>query len=206
MTLSSSLLRAARTAHLYFGVFIAPALLFFAVSGALQTFDLHESARDGGSYKPAHWILVLAQLHKHQSAQLPPPRKPQAAAKADGEGAVKAGAERAAKSDVAKADAAKPDADPKLDTASRSEATAGPEAARPDAAAKPDRAAAKPAPAPAAAKPRRLPLQIFFLIVCLGLFSSVVTGLYMSFRYRRGPWVAVTLLLGVVVPLLLMLL
>jgi len=44
--------------------------LFFALSGSLQTFSLHETAK-GGSYRPPQWILVLAQVHKKQSAQIP---------------------------------------------------------------------------------------------------------------------------------------
>jgi hypothetical protein len=59
-----------RKTHLYIGVFTAPAILFFALTGSLQTFSLHESSRDG-SYKPSQWILVLAQIHKKQSMQVP---------------------------------------------------------------------------------------------------------------------------------------
>ena len=40
---SHALLRVLRKMHLYLGVFTAPALLFFAFTGALQTFSL---ARD----------------------------------------------------------------------------------------------------------------------------------------------------------------
>jgi hypothetical protein len=59
-----------RKVHLYLGVFTAPAILFFAVTGALQTFSLHEASRDG-EYRPANWIVVLAQIHKKQTPQLP---------------------------------------------------------------------------------------------------------------------------------------
>lgn len=75
-----------RKTHLYIGVFTAPAVLFFALTGSLQTFSLHESARDG-SYKPSQWILILAQLHKKQSMQVPlrkaSPQITQAAATSD---------------------------------------------------------------------------------------------------------------------------
>ena len=64
-----------RKTHLYIGVFTAPAILFFALTGSLQTFSLHESARDG-SYKPAQWILVLSQLHKKQTMQVPVRKAP----------------------------------------------------------------------------------------------------------------------------------
>jgi len=63
-------LRFIRQTHLYLGVFIAPAVLFFAFTGVLQTFSFHESARNG-SYRPANWIVVLAQIHKKQTSQLP---------------------------------------------------------------------------------------------------------------------------------------
>lgn len=64
-----------RKTHLYIGVFTAPAILFFALTGALQTFSLHETARDG-SYKPAQWILLLAQIHKKQTTQVPVRKAP----------------------------------------------------------------------------------------------------------------------------------
>lgn len=66
-----AVLKFVRLTHLYAGVFIAPALVFFAFTGALQTLSLHVSA-NGGTYKPANWIIVLAQLHKRQTTELPP--------------------------------------------------------------------------------------------------------------------------------------
>src|SRR5260370_42503171 len=77
---SVSLLRSVRLIHLYLGVFIAPALLFFAFTGALQTFSLHETTR-GSSYKPPAWAVTLGQLHKKQTTvvpvrRLPPPERP----------------------------------------------------------------------------------------------------------------------------------
>jgi hypothetical protein len=65
-----AVLKAVRLTHLYVGVFIAPAIVFFAFTGALQTLSLHVSAK-GGAYKPANWIIVLAQLHKKQITELP---------------------------------------------------------------------------------------------------------------------------------------
>lgn len=79
MTQSHALLRVLRKLHLYLGVFTAPALLFFAFTGALQTFSLHETT-PGSSYKPPAWIASLAQLHKKQSAAIPARRpRPNAA-------------------------------------------------------------------------------------------------------------------------------
>ena len=79
MTRSRSFLKFTRLTHLYFGVFIAPALIFFAFTGALQTFSLHETTR-GSNYKPPAWAATLAQIHKKQTTvvpvrKLPPPER-----------------------------------------------------------------------------------------------------------------------------------
>ncbi len=63
MSSSHKILKVARQIHLYTGIFISPAILFFALTGALQTFSLHETSR-GSDYKPPTWILTLAQLHR----------------------------------------------------------------------------------------------------------------------------------------------
>jgi hypothetical protein len=65
--------------HSYAAVLIAPSVLFFAFTGALQLFNLHE-AHDG--YQPAAFIEKLGRLHKdqifapdkhhHPAAQRPP--------------------------------------------------------------------------------------------------------------------------------------
>jgi hypothetical protein len=80
MSLSHRFLKVVRTIHLYLGVFSAPALLFFAITGGLQTFSLHEAARDGG-YAPPAWLASVAQLHKKQTLVVPVrrPRPAQAA-------------------------------------------------------------------------------------------------------------------------------
>ena len=54
-----------RNIHLYLGVFFAPLLMFFLISGAWQTFNLHEASKDG-SYKPPAIIKSLSQVHKNQ--------------------------------------------------------------------------------------------------------------------------------------------
>ena len=79
MSSSHTLLKYLRLIHLYTGVFIAPALLFFAFTGALQTFSLHETTR-GSSYKPPAWAVMLGQIHKKQTPivpvkKVPPPDK-----------------------------------------------------------------------------------------------------------------------------------
>lgn len=81
MSSSHTLLKYLRLIHLYTGVFIAPALLFFAFTGALQTFSLHETTR-GSSYKPPAWAVMLGQIHKKQTPivpvkkPLPPDKQP----------------------------------------------------------------------------------------------------------------------------------
>lgn len=65
-----------RKFHRYLGVFFTPAILFFAFSGALQTFGLHESEQRGAP-PPVAWIAAIASVHKDQ--HLPRVRKAPAA-------------------------------------------------------------------------------------------------------------------------------
>jgi len=58
-------IKSMRNIHLYLGVFFAPLLLFFLISGCWQTFGLHEARKDG-SYKPPAIIKSLSQVHKDQ--------------------------------------------------------------------------------------------------------------------------------------------
>jgi hypothetical protein len=80
MSSSHTFLKYMRLLHLYIGVFTAPALLFFAFTGALQTFSLHETTR-GSNYKPPAWAVTLGQIHKKQTPvvpvrRAPPPERP----------------------------------------------------------------------------------------------------------------------------------
>ena len=79
----SRILKNSRLLHLYLGVFTAPAIIFFSITGALQTFSLHETTR-GSDYKPPKIIAELSQLHKKQTlvvptkkTQAPTPAKPE---------------------------------------------------------------------------------------------------------------------------------
>ena len=54
-----------RNIHLYLGVFFAPLLMFFLISGSFQTFNLHEASKSG-DYKPPAIIKSLSQVHKDQ--------------------------------------------------------------------------------------------------------------------------------------------
>jgi len=49
--------------HMYIGILIAPSVLFFALTGALQIFSLHEAH---GSYEPPALLEKLSRLHKDQ--------------------------------------------------------------------------------------------------------------------------------------------
>ncbi len=80
-----AVLKWARLLHLWLGTFFAPAIIFFAFSGALQTFSWHETT-PGSSYKPPMWIQKMGQLHKKQTTVMrerKPERKP--AHEAEGE-------------------------------------------------------------------------------------------------------------------------
>ncbi|MEP7185182.1 MAG: PepSY domain-containing protein [Rhodanobacter sp.] len=168
MSLSHRFLKTARTIHLYLGVFTAPMLLFFAVTGGLQTFGLHESGR-GSNYKPPAWLATMAQLHKKQTIVVPARRL-------------------------------------RLASASGAPASTGqkrsPELAQPSASSAPAPSHHDETNGPAK---NLWPMKIFFAVVALGLLVSVLSGLYMAWRYSRRPRLFGTILgAGVIVPLLLL--
>ena len=75
-------MRRVRQYHFYLGMFFAPAILLFALSGALQTFRLQETKGYGGT--PPGWIVWMASVHKDQSLprethEAPRPAKPSTA-------------------------------------------------------------------------------------------------------------------------------
>ena len=70
-----AILKWARQLHLWLGTFFAPAIIFFAFTGALQTFSWHETT-PGSSYQPPLWIQKAGQLHKKQTLTMRP-RKPE---------------------------------------------------------------------------------------------------------------------------------
>ena len=59
-------LKQVRQLHLYLGTFFAPSILFFALTGALQLFGLHEG-HPGETYRPPAWVAKLGSLHKNQT-------------------------------------------------------------------------------------------------------------------------------------------
>jgi hypothetical protein len=157
MSSRASLLKAARTIHLYLGVFITPALIFFAFTGFVQTFGLHETSRES-SYKPPAILVKLGQLHKKQTLEVPVRRQPPPAARDIDKPAPQSG--MAAKT--------------------------------------------KPNEAPPAKAKNLWPMKIFFALVSIGLLTSAITGLYMSYKYtRNAKLITAILLAGVVIPVLL---
>jgi hypothetical protein len=66
MPTNASILKFVRLTHLYLGVLISPAILFFAFTGAVQIFNLHKVSK-GGDYKPSKLFVVMAQIHRNQT-------------------------------------------------------------------------------------------------------------------------------------------
>ena len=65
-----------RAAHYYAGVFFAPTIIFFAFSGTMQVFKLHEDYRATPGAQ-GDWIAWMAQVHK-EAALIPPKVAPPA--------------------------------------------------------------------------------------------------------------------------------
>jgi hypothetical protein len=191
-----SLLKNARQIHLYLGVFTTPALLFFAITGALQTFSFHETTK-GSDYKPPKILVELGQLHKKQTLVVPD-KKPQptaptksAADKPAGEKHDNAAGEKQA--------GERPAGDK---PASDSPAADKPGHDKPGQDKPAGENSARTAPE---AKPKNLlPMKFFFFIVSLSLVTSTLTGLYMSYKFVRNKvLITATMLAGFVIPVLL---
>ena len=73
---TATTLKAVRQIHNCIGLFFAPTILFFAVTGGLQMFGLHETSR-GSSYVPPAILVHLSQLHKKGTVYLPERKAPQ---------------------------------------------------------------------------------------------------------------------------------
>ena len=70
--MKASTLRSLRQWHHYIGVFLAPAILFFAFSGLIQVLGW----QDLRNPPPAAWVSVVAGIHKHQMLPKPRPAEP----------------------------------------------------------------------------------------------------------------------------------
>jgi hypothetical protein len=214
MSRSHAVLKFMRQVHLYIGVFTTPALLFFAITGALQTFSLHEQTR-GSSYKPPALLAELGQLHKKQTTVMPV-RRPQSSgpdkgpdkapdpslkeAQPSGKGGA---AENGSEGGHPHGGDGKKGG--QVDKHALTPQSSGLPAASPEQA---QSGLAKPSKGPEpSATPQKshLPMKIFFLLVSISLVTSTLTGLYLSYKYSRG-WILITSLLvaGLVIPILLL--
>ncbi|MEO6815820.1 MAG: PepSY domain-containing protein [Edaphobacter sp.] len=187
MSRKHAFLHYTRYTHLYLGVFIAPALLFFAFTGALQTFSFHETTR-GSSYKPPTWIATLAQIHKKQTMTVPVRKLPPLSLQAAGPKA----------DELDKADrTGRQNSEVRADQAERTD--------RASSEVRTDKADRAQTPDVPAKSHNPLPLKFFFLLVSIGLFLSTLSGLYMSYRYSRNRILITGLLIaGIVIPIALL--
>lgn len=164
----NSLLKLSRQVHLYFGLLISPALIFFAFTGCYQTLGLHEGS---ANYKPPVILASLAQIHKKQTYLLPVRRSPEGARPQSSSSPV----------NVPGPDGQQPT---RHHADSSPQAPSGAQGDRPDksAAGVPARlpgSDARPAQQPLtlqAKQKQHLPLKVFFVLVSLGLFTSTITG------------------------------
>ncbi len=190
-----AVLRFVRKAHLYLGIFTTPALLFFAFTGAMQTFSLHE-VTPGSSYKPPAWIATLVQIHKKQNTTAPA-RRPRPDAQDNSQVNGKPDEASIRGTD-------RPSSGPSK--ISRRADSTSPQAASPGEPGNAGKlGASRNGEPPSGPRKSHLPLKIFFLLVSVSLILSTLTGFYMSYRYNRGWWQLTALFMaGVVVPLLLL--
>ena len=180
-------LAAIRRWHSWMGVFIAPSVIFFAFTGVIQIFSLHEAR---GGYHPPALIEGMGAVHKDQVFRLKPPRPAAAPVPAPStaqEPAPKSGGHHH------DGDAGHDDADPEDGDHAGPAATSAPSAPA-------DKAAAKPKGQPI----KVYALKWFFTLVAVGLIASTSLGLWMALAYgrdKRALWIA--LAVGTIVPVLL---
>lgn len=181
MSANHRFLKLCRTIHLYLGVFTAPALLFFAITGGLQTFSLHETTR-GSSYTPPAWLATAALLHKKQTISAPP-KRPRVA------------------------DVAAPAAGPAQPVSEGSDKQAAPrDGATSVSGRAPGRAEGQADHGNDRPKKNLLPMKLFFALVAFALALSTLSGIYMAYRYSRKPRLVSSILAaGILVPLALLL-
>ncbi len=170
-------LKLAREWHLYLGTLFAPSILFFALTGALQLFGLHES-HPGETYQAPAWVQRLGSIHKNQTAaerRGPPP-------------GFNPGQQR------------RPEGGQPGTLQPRSPQPGGGDA-RPGQADSPRPSQRRGPGIPTYA------LKWFFLAMSLGLSFSTLLGIYMAFKFNRSRGLVWTLLVvGTAVPVALILL
>lgn len=219
-----------RQIHAYIGALIAPSLLFFAFTGALQLFSLHEAH---GNYQPPAIIERLARVHKDQVFSLgrhhkPTPAPASAAAPAGGGGDADADRDHA-DHDRADRDHAGHDGDdmgrgngdrphrrhPGLagDEDGAADHAGGGQAAQAQADQDHPPGAQGPGGQGAGKGGDHQPalktylLKWFFLVVALGLFVTTLIGVWIGLTRRRGRVLSAALLVvGAALPVLLLVL
>lgn len=170
-----------RALHFYLGVFFAPSIIFFAFSGALQSFGLHEGEGH------AKWIEEMGEVHKNQR----PPDWMKAAPKA-------ATPQQSAPQQQS---TAQPTAG-----AAAAPANAPSQATAPAASAQPTPAPTQTAPVRRPPrKPKSVPFKVFSAVMATGLILSSILGILIAFRMKPDPkpiWLM--LVLGTIVPAVLL--
>jgi hypothetical protein len=176
-------LAAIRRFHSYIAVFIAPSILFFAFTGSLQLFGLHEAHPP---YAPTPLIESLGRVHRDQVFNGRPKRPAPAVAPA-------------AHVDAGPTDQAADhqDAAPAAGGAQAQGVSGGePAAMASGQAPKPDQ---KPTP-----KPATVALKWFFLLVAVGLITSTLLGLWMALAHNaRKGLLLLFFLIGAAIPAVL---
>ncbi|HUO22582.1 MAG TPA: hypothetical protein VMU59_08720 [Caulobacteraceae bacterium] len=178
-----------RQIHTWLAVFIAPSVLFFAITGGLQLYHLHENH---GDYQAPALLQELASVHKDQIVQTdnrrhgPPPADagkdhgPSADADQDhGQPAADAGKDHGPSADADKdhGDARGPGA---------------PDAGPPGG----------PPPGKHGEARSAMALKFVFLIVSACLVVTTLLGLWMTLKYSRNKVLCAVLFgLGILLPL-----
>jgi hypothetical protein len=181
-----------RSLHFYLGIFFAPSIIFFAFSGALQAFGLHE----GDNH--AKWIESMGEVHKNQRPPDWMKKAPQAPAQSSTgqHAATQTSAPQQQPAQQAAPPASPPNA---VNASAQSPAVA---------------TSAQPATSPAQAapvrrgpprKPKSVPFKVFSAVMAVGLILSSILGILIAFRMKPDPkpiWVM--LVLGTILPMLLL--
>lgn len=168
-----------RALHFYLGIFFAPSIIFFAFSGGLQAFGLHEGEGH------AKWIEEMGEVHKNQRPPDWMKKAPQAQPSAQQPNAA---AQPAAQSP----------------TTAQSPSASAPTGAA-SAQSTPAPAQAAPARRGPPRKPKSVPFKVFSAAMALGLILSSILGIVMAFRMKPDPkpiWLM--LILGTILPAVLL--
>lgn len=176
-----------RQLHLYLGTFFAPSIIFFALTGAFQTFNFHEEYQG----RPAIPVFEkLAEIHKDQRVPAPtklPAPTPEGAKPAQ---QPSPGLQSPAPTQAQGGGPADTSSDkPVVQQGEKKEAA-------PQQRSGPPRT------------PRRKrsePLKFFLVLMAISLISTTLLGIYMSFKYNRDQRIVWGLLiLGTVLPIVLL--